>query len=130
MKFAPLSSKVFLGLMALAFCNVGLQTLIDPPSVFANVGIQLNNASALSSMRAVYGGMHLVFGLFCGIAAFRNPLPGLGLVMLYTSGYVIGRLSGLIIDGEPNEFVRLWLITETLSLTIASFLFYKLSKLQ
>lgn len=130
MKFAPLSSKVFLGLMALAFCNVGLQTLIDPPSVFANVGIQLNNASALSSMRAVYGGMHLVFGLFCGISVFRNPLPGLGLVMLYTSGYVIGRLLGLFIDGAPNEFVRLWLITETLSLTIASFLFYKLSKHQ
>ncbi len=29
-----------------------------------NVGIALNNASAESSMRAVYGGMHLVFGLF------------------------------------------------------------------
>lgn len=59
------TTQVFLALMALAFCKAGIEALLNPQAVLSNVGIELNNPSALSSMRAVYGGMHLVFGLFC-----------------------------------------------------------------
>ena len=116
------STQIFLGLMALAFCKVGIETLFNPVSVLANVGIELNNSSALSSMRAVYGGMHLVFGLFCGYGIFKQSQAALGLVTLYTLGFIIGRVSGIFADGEPNEFVVTWLITEIISFLIAGFL--------
>jgi Domain of unknown function (DUF4345) len=118
-------TQIFLGLMALAFCKVGIETLIDPIPVLANVGIDLTTTSALSSMRAVYGGMHLVFGIFCFYGIFRQTRMALTLVVLYTAGFVIGRLSGILLDGEPNEFVFTWLITESLSLMITGFLLIK-----
>jgi hypothetical protein len=112
-------SQVFLGLMGLAFCKVGIEALIDPQAVLAQVGIVLDNASALSSMRAVYGGMHLVFGLFCIWGIFKNPESPLLLVLLYTIGFTIGRLSGIVVNGAPNSFVLTWLITEVISGVLA-----------
>lgn len=116
-------SQVFLGLLALAFCKTGIEALFNPQAVLANVGIDLNNAAALSSMRAVYGGMHLVFGLFCAWGIFKNQSAALLLVILYTSGFVAGRVMSWAADGTPNEFVVTWLATETFSLVICTTLF-------
>lgn len=123
-------AQVFLGLMGLAFCKTGIETLLDPQAVLENVGIVLNNASATSSMRAVYGGMHLVFGLFCFYGIFGNPLSALMLIVLYTAGFTIGRLSGVIADGMPNQFVFTWLITEVICGVVALFLHLRLKKVQ
>lgn len=116
-------SQVFLGLLALAFCKTGIEALFNPQAVLANVGIDLNNAAALSSMRAVYGGMHLVFGLFCAWGLFKNQSAALLLVILYTSGFVAGRVMSWAADGTPNEFVVTWLATETFSLVVCTTLF-------
>lgn len=128
MKAIKISATVFLGLMGLAFAKVGIEALVNPQAVLANVGIELNNSSALSSMRAVYGGMHLVFGLFCFWGAYKMKREALGLVTLYTIGFVAGRLSGIVADGAPNAFVSQWLVTESISLAIAAFLLFKLRK--
>jgi hypothetical protein len=117
-------AQVFLGLMGFAFCKTGLQALLDPQSVLENVGIVLSNASAISSMRAVYGGMHLVFGLFCFYGIFANRSIPLTLVALYTTGFTIGRVSGIIVDGMPNEFVLTWLTTEVVCGVIAAVLLF------
>jgi len=121
-------SQVFLGLMGLAFCKVGFEALIDPQAVLAQVGISLDNASALSSMRAVYGGMHLVFGLSCIWGIFKNPENPLLLVLLYTIGFTLGRVSGIISDGAPNSFVVTWLITEIVSGVLAATVLILLKK--
>lgn len=123
-------AQVFLGLMGLAFCKTGLESLLDPQSVLENVGIVLSNASATSSMRAVYGGMHLVFGLFCVYGIFRNSSAPLMLIALYTLGFTIGRVSGIIVDGMPNQFVFTWLITEVVCGLVALLLYVKLKKVQ
>ena len=115
-------TQIFLGLMALAFCKTGLETLFNPQAVMDNVGIVLNNSSAESSMRAVYGGMHLVFGLFCIYGIFRNASQALTLIVLYTAGFTIGRLSGIFVNGMPNQFVMTWLITEVACGIIAGWL--------
>jgi hypothetical protein len=112
--------KILLGLLGLAFCKTGIETLVNPQAVLSQVGIVLDNASALSSMRAVYGGMHLVFGLFCFYGIFRNPQAPLVLVILYTVGFALGRLSGMVADGAPNAFVITWLITEVVSGALAA----------
>jgi hypothetical protein len=115
MKTKQITIGIFLGLMALAFTKVGLETLIDPQSTMNGVGIELTNASASSSMRAVYGGLHLVFGIFCLWGAFYKRESALGLVCLYTLGYTIGRISGIVADGAPNEFITSWMMTEAIS---------------
>lgn len=116
-------SQLFLALLAVAFCKTGIEALFNPQAVLANVGIDLNNAAALSSMRAVYGGMHLVFGLFCAWGIFKNRSAALLLVILYSSGFITGRLISWIVDGTPNDFVVTWLATETFSLVVCTVLF-------
>ena len=112
--------KILLGLLGLAFAKTGIETLINPQAVLDQVGIVLTNTSALSSMRAVYGGMHLVFGLFCLYGIFRNQAAALTLVILYTAGFTLGRLSGILVDGPPNSFVITWLFTEIASGALAT----------
>jgi hypothetical protein len=79
-------------------------------------------------MRAVYGGMHLVFGIFCFWGIFKNVQAPLLLVALYTAGFVIGRVSGIILDGSPNSFVTTWLFTEAFSLLVSVALLFLLQK--
>ena len=119
------STQIFLGLMALAFIKVGIEALLNPHAVLAQVGIILDNSSATSSMRAVYGGMHLIFGLFCGYGIFKDLRTPLILVVLYTAGFILGRISGIVVDGAPNGFVTTWLVTEGVSFVIAITLFVK-----
>lgn len=113
------TTQVFLALMALAFCKAGIEALLNPQAVLANVGIELTNASALSSMRAVYGGMHLVFGLFCFWGIFKSLTQPLMIVTLYTAGFVAGRVWSWAVDGMPNTFVTTWLATEVFSFAVA-----------
>ena len=118
-------SQVFLAFMGLAFCKTGVESLLDPQAVMDNVGIVLNNTSAESSMRAVYGGMHLVFGLFCIYGIFASMQSALTLVVLYTLGFTIGRVSGILVTGMPNSFVFTWLMTEVVCGVVASTLLFK-----
>jgi len=112
-------SQVFLAIMGIAFCKVGIEAMIDPQAVVSQVGITLDNASALSSMRAVYGGMHFAFGCLCFWSVLRRPEPALGLIALYTGGFVAGRASSILLDGVPNAFVVTWLATETFALLMS-----------
>ncbi|MBL7874950.1 MAG: DUF4345 domain-containing protein [Cyclobacteriaceae bacterium] len=121
-------AQIFLGLMGLAFCKVGIEALASPQAVLSNVGITLETVSAFSAMRAVYGGMHFVFGAFCFWGIFKNIQAPLLLVALYTAGFVIGRLSGILMDGSPNSFVMTWLFTEVFSLLVSASLLYLLNK--
>ncbi|MBP9924538.1 MAG: DUF4345 domain-containing protein [Cyclobacteriaceae bacterium] len=121
-------AQVFISLMGLAFCKVGVEALISPQAVLSTVDISLDTISALSSMRAVYGGMHLVFGIFCFWGIFKNVQAPLLLVALYTAGFVIGRVSGIILDGSPNSFVTTWLFTEAFSLLVSVALLFLLQK--
>lgn len=121
-------SQFFLALMGLAFCKTGVEALVDPQAVMNNVGIVLDNASAESSMRAVYGGMHLVFGLFCVLGIVKYTQHALLLVALYTLGFTIGRLSAIFVGGTPNVFVMTWMITEIVCGVVAGFLLMRLQK--
>ena len=122
------TTQIFLGFMGLAFCKVGLETFNNPQAVLDAVGIELANPSAFSSMRAVYGGMHFMFGLFCFYGIWKDQSTPLKVVLLYTSGFVIGRISGIILEGWPNEFVSIWLITEIISGLISGVLLYLINR--
>lgn len=108
-----LISRIFLILLALATLNIALQAIIDPQVIFDHVHVQLGNLTARNSVRALYGGVNLAFGVFWLYAAFRAQRTGLLLALLYTGGFAVGRILSVLLDGMPGAFATQWLVTES-----------------
>lgn len=71
-------------------------------------------SSALTDMRATYGGVAIGLGLFIAMCAYRRQWvrPGLLASLLVLVGLATTRLIGIAADGSPNGFVLLFLGTE------------------
>ncbi|MGH2794654.1 MAG: DUF4345 domain-containing protein [Actinomycetota bacterium] len=76
--------------------------------------------SAVTDMRATYGGVALGIGLFIGYCARRAETVRLGLLAAISVIASLGtaRLIGIIIDGSPNAFMLVFLATEVASLLL------------
>ena len=101
----PTVIAVALGLLTVAFACVGL---LNPGLVIGFVGYGFISTSkqvaVLSEVRAVYGGLFLVVGLYTLFAGFnpsahRSRLLFIGLMWL---GLCSGRILGISIDGSPG----------------------------
>ncbi len=131
MKLNLTITRVFLILLALATLNIAVQAILDPQVIFDNVQVQLGNLTARNSVRALYGGVNLAFGLFWFYAAFRQQNTGLVLALLYTGGFALGRILSLFLDGMPGAFAMQWLMTESVfALLAAGLLYWNTSKIQ
>ena len=124
MKLNLMITRVFLILLALATLNIAVQAILDPQVIFDNVQVQLGNLTARNSVRALYGGVNLAFGLFWIYAAFRQQSTGLMLALLYTGGFAVGRILSLMMDGMPGAFAMQWLVTESVFALLAAGLLY------
>ncbi len=124
MKLNLMITRVFLILLALATLNIAVQAILDPQVIFDNVQVQLSNITARNSVRALYGGVNLAFGLFWLYAAFRQQKTGLLLALLYTGGFAVGRMLSLFMDGMPGAFAMQWLVTESVFALLAAGLLY------
>ena len=76
--------------------------------------------SAVTDMRATYGGVPLGLGLFVGLCARRTDWlrPGLIVSLLVIACIGMGRLVGIIVDGSPNAFMIVFLSTEVVSVAL------------
>jgi hypothetical protein len=124
MQYPLILTRVFLILLALAALNISVQAILDPQAIFDNVQVQLGNLSARNSVRALYGGVNLAFGLFWLYAAFKQQQTGLLLALLYTGGFAVGRILSILMDGMPGAFATQWLITESVFALVAAGLMY------
>lgn len=124
MKLNLLITRIFLLLLALATLNIAVQAILDPQAIFDNVQVQLGNITARNSVRALYGGVNLVFALFWMYAAIRMQTMGLLLALLYTGGFALGRILSIIMDGMPDAFATQWLVTESVFALMAAGLLY------
>lgn len=118
----------FLIFVGLAFVNVAVQAIASPQAVFDNVQVTLGNVSALNSVRANYGFVNLVLGLFMVYGAFKMQREALLITALFCWGFVIGRLYSIGVDGMPNAFVIQWLVTEAVLGVVAVVLLLQLRK--
>lgn len=114
-----LITKIFLIVVALPTLLVGLQAFFDPQAIMDNVDVVLGNPSGKSSTRAIYGGMHLMFGAYFIYGAFKAQREALLILALYATGFALGRFYSLAVDGSPNPFISTWIWVETI-LAIAS----------
>jgi hypothetical protein len=130
MKNLALIIRIYLILLGLATLNVAFQAIFDPQAIMDNVAVELGNVTARNSIRALYGGVNLFFGLFWLYAAFRQQREGLLLAWLYTGGFVAGRLLSLVFDGMPGAFAMQWLVVETVFAVLAAGFLLRYRRLQ
>ncbi len=124
MQRSSLITRIYLLLLAVATLNIALQALFDPQTVMNFVSVSLDgNTTARNSIRALYGGVNFFFGMFWIFSAFRAQRTGLVLAMLYTGGFVFGRIWSVVADGTPGAFAQQWLVTEAIFMLMAAALF-------
>lgn len=112
-------NRIYLLLLGLATLNVAIQGLLDPQAIMDNVQVALGNATARSSVRALYGGVNLALALFWIYAAFKSQREGLRFALLYTGGFALGRLVGIAVEGMPGDFAVQWLVVESVFALLA-----------
>lgn len=120
-------AKIFLLLAGAIFVGVGAYNLALPVDAISIFEIELRHVSSLNEIRANYGGMHLLLGLFFlyGAHAQHFRLPALLFVAVFTGGLVLGRVVSLALDGSPNPFVWAFLALEAVGCLAGVLLFLK-----
>ena len=121
------ATQVCLAIAAAAFLIVGVGHLVAPLKMVEPVDIQLRGVNAFNEIRANYGGMHFLMGVFFLMGAFQAKLRWAALVALavFTSGLVLGRVTSLAADGTPGTFVWLLLAGELVIASTAWFLLWR-----
>ncbi len=82
-------------------------------------------SSGVTDMRATYGGMSVAMGLTILLLAMHEGQLTLALLVtgLVLWSMAIGRIIGMVIDGEPNWVMTIYLVTECLFGGLALWLF-------
>lgn len=97
--------KIFLAIASIIFLIFGGIYLVSPEQIATVAGLQFN-ASGLTDIRATYGGFQIGFGLFLGWCLrneLRYPVALVSIALIF-SCVGLGRLYGLLTDGEPSTF--------------------------
>ena len=114
-------SIVLLRITSLLFVAFGIGFVIAPQDLAELVtGAAPSAPSAVTDMRATYGGVPLGIGLFIGYCARRPETVRLGILASLTVIASLGaaRLVGIIVDGSPNGFMMVFLATEIASVLL------------
>ena len=115
-------------LASVVFAVFGFAFSLFPDQLFfASVGQQLGNASAVTDVRATYGGMSIGVGLAFYLLA-RNPAyvrVGLAALCVIMLCMAIARGLGMVLDGEPSSLMHTYLGLELLVALISAFMLRK-----
>jgi len=116
--------QIYVVLLGVIFLLLGLGAITDPQSIMNMVNEKLHNISSISSARAMYGGVHLMLGLFILLLGLRWKIQlALSLVIMYSGGTVIGRLVGVLTDGV-NAFVIQWTLIQSTIVILSLLIIY------
>jgi uncharacterized protein DUF4345 len=112
--FQTRAAQTCLAVAAIAFLMVGIGHLVVPLTMVEPMNIQLRGINAFNEIRANYGGMHSLMGIFFLLGAFVTKLREAALITLaiFTSGLVLGRMVSIAVDGVPGTFIWLLLVGE------------------
>lgn len=121
-------SQWIIRLNAIFFVIYGLAFLFMPETILYWVTHSSHNtASAIMDTRATYGGMSLAIGLLLHYFSIKPVYEKLGLifVILIMGNMALGRSLGMLLDGEPNPVMWLFLVGEIITLLISVWLLKK-----
>ncbi len=101
-------ARTILALNVLLFLGFGVAFLVWPARMTQTPGVVLPSPTALSDVRAIYGGMELGIAAFLVVCLRRGAIPtGLLAATLVLAGTALGRAVGLIVDGYTPITLRL-----------------------
>jgi len=112
MKIIKYISTTFIVGVSLIFLAVALGSLLAPEKVMDYLNVQALSDSAYSSIRSYYGGLNLALAMFLFYGAFKMRKAALGFIILYTVGFLFGRVYSVILEGIPSAFVIRWTVIE------------------
>lgn len=110
--------KIVLLVTALFFVGFGLAFLFQPFSMMEMIGISLNNSTASSDIRAVYGGLEIGVGLSLLYFLCKDIQAGLILGAFALAGFACGRLVGIVLDGSPSTMTLVLFGSEVLNFVL------------
>jgi hypothetical protein len=118
------AARIFLILNAVAFILIGIKTMLDPVAGMAALDLSPRTVTASNEIRSIYGGMHFSFGCMMLAGALISSLTrhALWFCAAFLGGLVAGRVSSLLLDGQPNTLANQLLVFESLVFIAAAFL--------
>ena len=106
------------------FVGFGLGFVFAPDTLATLItGAAPATPSAMTDMRATYGGMALGLALIFGLCARNEGSVRLGVqgVLAVMVALVVARTLGILLDGAPNTFMFVLLLAEIVMAFLASF---------
>ncbi len=124
MKFA----KAFIAITGLMFALYGAYLIVDPKQLVEIANFSIPENTALTELRAMYGGLQLAMGLFMLTCCRQIRLIGPCLLFMSLAFFCLAatRSLGLLIDPADNGYNLSATIYESLSAVIALGFYIKL----
>jgi Domain of unknown function (DUF4345) len=100
-----LKYRIVLVLNVLSLLGFGIAFLVSPRAMTGDFGITLNGTDAVADVTAVYGGFEIGMGLFL-LWTVKNTAwlkAGLMAATLSLGGFMLGRIFGIVSEGQPTS---------------------------
>ncbi|CAA0111088.1 Uncharacterised protein [Zhongshania aliphaticivorans] len=121
-------SKFLINITASIFTLYGVGFIFFPVEISLLItDFAPTNATALTDMRATYGGMSAAIGLVLFVLASKPQWEKLGVfaVLVFMLGMAIGRIVGLFVDGSTSAVMYVYLALEIVAFILSSYLLSK-----
>ncbi len=120
------NAKILLWINAILFVLFGIGFIFAPsPLAQWITGSTPSTTSGMIDLRATYGGLALGIGIFWALCASNgSERNGLLSAILVLSAVVIGRITGILLDGNPNIFMFI-LLTAEIIFAALNFIIYR-----
>jgi len=107
-------TRTFIIVAGWGFIITAMFGMFFPEQFTGLADIQLTSTSSLNEIRANYGGMHLLMGLYVLYLGLKRgeTQTALWITGLFCSGYVAGRLISMGVDGMPNDVIFFYIAIE------------------
>jgi len=128
----PIHTRETWYLLACAGCffYFGFGFLLFPTTFCAAIDIELTSPTAITDIRATYGGFEIGLAVFLCFCARQPTFHGAGLLVTACAvgGFGAGRLFGIIMDGSTVPLMVGFTILEIVVTFFSLFLFFRLKK--
>jgi hypothetical protein len=112
-------AKIVLALSGAVFVGIGVMFLAFPERMVPNVSIVAPPGTALTDVRAVYGGLDAAIGVFLLYCLAQSQVRiGLLAGLLTLGGLACGRVLGIALDGQQAPITYYLLTSEVLGAVI------------
>lgn len=117
--FVLVSASVGIGL-------IGVGYLVSPDFMYGLYGIEITSVNEFSMVRGAYGGLFVTFSILFLLGAIYPGLFVSSLVGLFTFmfGFALGRLSALLIEGEPSLIILGLILFEIIYSILSGYLLF------